>query len=132
MAPDRRSEPRYYVDLEVDYGAEENYLFAYIKDISALGIFIQTLDPESPGTRLNLRFVTPSVADPFVVDGEVVWINAFRPGDITNINPGMGIRFLNLDEAVREQLMDLVRRIAYLDSEQIEIAQAIKAYRLRS
>src|SRR5687768_8436768 len=53
---DRRVAPRVLVDLEVDYASEENYLFAYITDISATGIFVWTTTPEAPGTRLNLRF----------------------------------------------------------------------------
>ena len=53
---ERRRAPRVLVDLEVDYASEENYLFAYITDISATGIFVRTTTPEQPGTHLNLRF----------------------------------------------------------------------------
>ena len=52
---DRRAAPRVLVDLEVDYASEENYLFAYITDISETGIFVRTTTPEQPGTLLNLR-----------------------------------------------------------------------------
>src|SRR5215212_9291452 len=53
---DRRAAPRVLVDLEVDYASEDNYLFAYITDISETGIFVRTTTPEQPGTHLNLRF----------------------------------------------------------------------------
>ena len=53
---DRRAAPRVLVDLEVDYASEDNYLFAYITDISETGIFVRTTTPEPPGTHLNLRF----------------------------------------------------------------------------
>ena len=53
---ERRRAPRILTDLKVDYGSEENYLFAYITDISATGIFVRTTTPEPPGTHLNLRF----------------------------------------------------------------------------
>ena len=55
-AAERRAAPRVLVDLEVDYASEDNYLFAYITDISETGIFVRTTSPEQPGTRLNLRF----------------------------------------------------------------------------
>ena len=37
----RRAAPRILVNLEVDYASEDNYLFAYITDISATGIFVR-------------------------------------------------------------------------------------------
>jgi uncharacterized protein (TIGR02266 family) len=114
-ASDHRRAPRVFVDLEVDYASEENYLFAYITNISATGIFVRTTEPEQPGTHLNLRFRS-SVATrkPLELEGEVIWVNPYRPGVPDNLHPGMGIRFLDLDDRARDQLLDLIRRFAYL------------------
>jgi type IV pilus assembly protein PilZ len=111
-ASDRRAAPRVLVDLEVDYGLEDNYLFAYITDISETGIFVKTTAPEQPGTHLNLRFVVGK--EPIEIEGEVIWVNPFRPGAPDSINPGMGIRFVALDDELRDRLLELVRRFAYL------------------
>ncbi|HUJ60155.1 MAG TPA: TIGR02266 family protein [Kofleriaceae bacterium] len=111
---DRRAAPRVLVDLEVDYALEDNYLFAYITDISETGIFVRTTTPEQPGTRLNLRFSPDDAAPPIEVEGEVIWINPFRPGTPDNLHPGMGIRFVALDDELRDRLLELVRRFAYL------------------
>jgi uncharacterized protein (TIGR02266 family) len=123
---DRRRAPRVLVDLEVDYASEENYLFAYITDISATGIFVRTTTPESPGTHLNLRFAPPDSepgdddgekdewGEKIEVEGEVIWINPYRPGAPDNLHPGMGIRFVGLDDDLRTRLLELVRRFAYL------------------
>jgi uncharacterized protein (TIGR02266 family) len=117
---DRRRAPRVLVDLEVDYASEENYLFAYITDISATGIFIRTTSPEPPGTHLNLRFQAPGGSErsrgPVLVEveGEVIWINPYRPGAPDNLHPGMGIRFVGLDNELRDRLLELIRRFAYL------------------
>jgi type IV pilus assembly protein PilZ len=117
-ADERRRAPRVFVDLEVDYALEDNYLFAYITDISATGIFIRTVAPEPAGTHLNLRFSLPPDAAPddraFELDGEVIWVNPYRPGAPDSTHPGMGVRFLGLDDDDRRRLIDLVRRIAYL------------------
>ena len=59
---ERRRAHRMIVDLEVDYQCEDNYLFAYICDISSTGIFVRTTAPHPPGTRLNLRFAPPAPA----------------------------------------------------------------------
>jgi len=106
---ERRRAPRVLIDLKVDYASEENYLFAYITDISATGIFVRTTTPEQPGTHLNLRF-----AEKIEVEGQVIWINPYRPGAPDNLHPGMGIRFVGLDDEVRDQLLELIRRFAYL------------------
>lgn len=117
--PERRRAPRVLVDLEVDYAAEDNYLFAYITDISATGIFIRTTTPEQPGTQLNLRFGAlpagfPDDMHDLTVEGEVIWVNPYRPGAPDNLHPGMGIRFVHLDNDLRDRLLELVRRFAYL------------------
>jgi type IV pilus assembly protein PilZ len=111
---DRRHAPRVFVDLEVDYALEDNYLFAYITDISATGIFIRTTAPEEPGTHLNLRFRPPESTGPFELEGEVIWVNPYRPGAPDSLHPGMGVRFLALSDDDRRRLIELVRRIAYL------------------
>src|SRR5258705_12656371 len=110
---DRRRAPRVLVDLEVDYALEDNYLFAYITDISATGIFVRTTTPEAPGTHLNLRFSSDH-SGRFEVEGEVIWVNPYRPGTPDNLHPGMGIRFVSLDNELRARLLELIRRFAYL------------------
>ena len=110
---DRRRAPRVLVDLEVDYALEDNYLFAYITDISATGIFVRTTTPEEPGTHLNLRFAAPD-ATKIECEGEVIWVNPYRPGTPDNLHPGMGIRFVGIDDELRHELLELIRRFAYL------------------
>ena len=80
--------------IEVDFRAADTFLFAYITDISAMGIFIRTPAPEPPGTRLQLRFTPPppasaslfregnpsrtetaSEVEAIECTGEVIWIN---------------------------------------------------------
>ena len=112
---DRRQYQRILVDLEVDYKCEDTFLFAYITDMSALGIFVRTNNPEPPGTHLNLRFTLPGDEHPLEIEGEVIWINAYRPGNFDNINPGMGVQFVDLDSSLKHKLLSLVRKIAYLE-----------------
>jgi len=77
------------------------------------GIFVRTTTPEAPGTQLNLRF-SSETAGPIEVEGEVIWVNPYRPGTPDNLHPGMGIRFLSLDNELRDRLLELIRRFAYL------------------
>jgi type IV pilus assembly protein PilZ len=112
---ERRGAPRIFVDLEVDYGNEDNFLFASIRDISATGIFVRTNTPESEGTHLNLRFTPRGSDNPFELEGKVIWTNPYRPGHCNSLNPGMGIRFIGLTQQQRERLVTFVRTLAYLD-----------------
>ncbi|MCC6746984.1 MAG: TIGR02266 family protein [Deltaproteobacteria bacterium] len=112
---DRRIWQRVLVDMEVDYRCEDTFLFAYITDMSAMGIFVRTNNPEPPGTHLNLRFTLPGAQEPLTVEGVVIWINPYRPGDFNNTNPGMGVRFAHLDAQSKRRVVELVRTIAYLE-----------------
>ena len=80
---------RVLVNLEVDYASEDNYLFAYITDISETGIFVRTTTPEAPGTSLNLKFAADGER-PARARGEVIWVNPYRPGSPDNLHPGHG------------------------------------------
>jgi type IV pilus assembly protein PilZ len=112
---ERRQHERVLVDIEVDYRADDTFLFAYITDISAMGIFVQTNNPEDVGTRLNLCFRIDGRL--LELEGEVTWINPQRPDDPSGRNPGMGIHFLNLGDEDRADLMRMVRTFAFLDDD---------------
>ena len=114
---DRRIHTRVTVDIEVDYKSADTFLFAYITDISAMGIFVRTNAPEPPGTLLNLSF-TPPGGPQLNLEGRVMWINPFRPGSYDNINPGMGVQFVDLTPVQRENIVQLVRTFAYLSDDE--------------
>jgi type IV pilus assembly protein PilZ len=112
---DRREHPRFKApDCTVDYSDGENFLFAYIDNISEMGIFIRSDDPLPVGTHLLLRFALRP-ASRLELEGEVVWVNVVR-SDGSHINPGMGVRFLGLTLDQREMLVEMVRTVAYLES----------------
>jgi len=111
--PERRQHKRFEASFAVDYSSGDNFLFAYLQNISEMGIFIRTDTPMEVGTELRLRFAVDDQEDMLLVDGEVIWINPYREsGD--NINPGMGVRFKRLTPELREQIVELVRTVAYL------------------
>lgn len=109
---ERRIHQRFDTSIAVDYASGDTFLFAYLTNISEMGIFIRTNEPLVVGTRLRLRFQVDE-SDPLVLEGEVTWINPYRPKG-ENINPGMGVRFIQLTPERREQMVALVRTVAYL------------------
>jgi type IV pilus assembly protein PilZ len=127
---DRRREPRYPVDIEADYAADDTFLFANVTDISTLGIFLRTEAPLPKGTQLTLRFTlpvraqldvprgdenlsTPEQPEPravLLVRGQVMWTSDGGEGG----RPGMGVQFVEMDTATRSRILELVRAVAYL------------------
>lgn len=112
---DRRSHERFDTSIQVDYASGETFLFSYITNISEMGIFIRSDAPAPRGAVLTLRFGAPGGTALEIV-GEVTWVNRVRP-DGENLNPGMGVRFRDLSPEAREQVVELVRTIAYLRDE---------------
>ena len=108
-----RGSRRVPVKLKVDCQCEGNFLFEDATNISEHGIFIETKDPMSPGTMIDLQFTLPEDERAIEVLGEVIWVNPIRP-DTKNHNPGMGIRFVNLAEIDKEKVLLLIKRIAVL------------------
>jgi len=109
---ERRSYERIPVDWSVDYQSGDTFLFSSIQNISAMGIFVYSQKPLPVGSTLRLKFAPPG--EPALeLQGEVTWVNPYRPGE-ENLNPGMGVRFTDLDADMRERLVELVRTIAYL------------------
>ena len=109
---ERREHERFETSIAVDYASGETFLFAYLQNISEMGIFIRTDHPSRVGTRLRLRFQVED-GEPLTLEGEVAWINPLRAsGD--NLNPGMGVRFIELSPDKREEVVGLVRTVAYL------------------
>lgn len=110
---ERRGAERIPVEWKVDCATPETFLYAAIRNISEMGIFVMTREPLEVGTQLTLRFAPPGCAEPFELLGVVQWINpvhALRESP----NPGMGIRFIDLGLDARERLVDAVHTIAYV------------------
>lgn len=112
-ASNRRSAERLEVTWSVDCETEDTFLYANITNISEMGIFVRTHEPLEPGTRLKLKFSPPDSVEAFVAVGQVQWVNPVKMlGD--NLNPGMGIRFVDLTQELRERLIEIVHTIAYI------------------
>jgi type IV pilus assembly protein PilZ len=109
----RRQATRVDVSWDVDCATDQTFLYAAIRNISELGIFVLTREPLEIGTRLLLKFAPPGSRESFSVHGVVQWINPVRPL-AENLNPGMGVLFVDLTPETRERLVDAVRTIAYV------------------
>lgn len=112
-ASNRRQHDRIDVSWDVDCETEDTFLYASIKNVSELGIFVLTREPLDIGTRVMLRFSPPGAEESFDLQGTVQWVNPVRVLS-DNRNPGMGILFVDITPEDRERLVATVRTIAYV------------------
>ena len=117
-ADERREHTRFPTTLAVDYASGDNFLFSYIDNISEMGIFIRSAEPLPIGTPLRLRFRkdTPPFREKggLEIEGDVVWHNPVKLG-AENLNPGMGVKFRDLTPEKREEVVAVIRTVAYLN-----------------
>lgn len=93
--PERRADPRVDVDLEVHYRTAQEFMAAYLRNISGGGLFIRSQQPLPLNREVQVRFTLPGIPRPFTVRGLVVWTTPFPSR--SSFPSGMGIKFLNLD-----------------------------------
>lgn len=105
---DRRSAPRLPVHIRIDYQTVDAFFSEFASNINQSGLYIKTNKPLPPGTRLDIQFLLPNNSRPVQVEGEVVWVNEKTT---KGINPGMGIRFEELEPEAKRQINDLVRAL---------------------
>ena len=121
-AASRRAEERLEVRWAVDCASEETFLYAYITNVSSLGLFVRTEHPLPVGTKVKLMF-EPAGCGAFELQGVVAWINPLQVPGVQehSPNPGMGVRFLDLALEDRERLVDAIHTIAYVRGEEDQI-----------
>ena len=110
---ERRAADRIEVVWSVDCETEDTFLYASITNISELGIFVSTREPLEIGTELTLRFSPPGAREAFVLSGLVQWVNPIRVL-ADNLNPGMGVRFVNLNREDRRRIVRAIRTFAFV------------------
>ncbi len=104
---ERRRAPRAALNLLIQhrFATYEDFLSDQSMDISSGGIFICTESPREEGALVYLQF-SLSEGTPLIEGlGRVVRVN---PPGIAGRVAGMGIEFVNLDDASRRTIADVV------------------------
>lgn len=105
----RRRHPRARLNILVQHRLENFDAFkeAYAADLSEGGMFMRSTDPKPVGSKIYFQVMLQN--GPRLLEGlaEVVRVVAPRPPDVEG---GMGLQFINLDEASREVIRDFVNR----------------------
>ena len=94
-----RAHDRVDATFEVAFSSETNFYNGFSENISEGGLFVATYQPRPLGTRLMVAFMLPGIDEPLGALCEVRWLRSPRQG--SNTAPGMGLRFVEIDDRTR-------------------------------
>lgn len=81
--------------------------FGYAKTISRGGMFISSVNPKKMGEEFEISFKLDDRGREIKCRAVVVWIRQYD--SLIKQEPGMGIKFLDLDDATREEIDEWIR-----------------------
>lgn len=91
----RRAHTRFAVDLDVSIGSDHNFYAGFAENLSCGGIFVATHLIKPVGSTIELSIHLPNAEATVRGIGQVRWIREFN--ESSNVPPGMGIRFIELE-----------------------------------
>jgi uncharacterized protein (TIGR02266 family) len=92
----RREHARFTVDLDVSVGSDHNFYAGFAENLSAGGVFVATHQLKPVGSIIELSINLPDGGQVRAA-GEVRWVRVFN--EHSDVPPGMGVKFQNLDDA---------------------------------
>jgi uncharacterized protein (TIGR02266 family) len=102
-----RTENRASLSAELSATSESNFYTGISGDIDEGGLFIATHQNHQPGTLIDLTLSLPGHT-PLRLAGEVRWIREFS--EFTeDLEPGLGVGFLNLPDEARRAITDFMK-----------------------
>ncbi len=107
----QRRADRLHHELLVAYRTVDGFITDWAVNISKGGIFINTRTPLAVGTLVRLIISLPDAAFPFDLTGRVTRVHEYD--NATNLVPGMGLEFVDVDEEKRvriERFVDKLRK----------------------
>lgn len=107
-----RQHPRVIYSLPVDYRFNGVRHSCYTTTLSLGGCFIRTLKPAPKDALVNLWIMIPGCEciDDLHAKGKVVWHNDYYSNYKPNTPPGMGVKFLELNERLRDCIQEIVEQ----------------------
>lgn len=98
-----KTELRFPKALSLSYKDRKTFLKAYTSDSDMGGLFIKAENPLSPGHKFQLKLIMPGISNPLQIKCEVIWARK-REKSLPDLQPGMGIKFIEMSDRSREVL----------------------------
>lgn len=88
--------------LKVRGEDQRGTFFGYAKTISRGGMFITSVNPRKMGEEFEISFSLTELGREIKCRAVVVWTREYD--SLTKQEPGMGIKFVDLDESIKEEI----------------------------
>jgi uncharacterized protein (TIGR02266 family) len=108
LRPNRRKDLRRHLLVVRVSSAEKNIFFGYAKNISRGGMFIATINPRKIDEEFPISFKFPGDETEVNCLCRVAWTREYDPD--SKREPGMGIRFLNLDPDMKIKIDEWAKK----------------------
>jgi uncharacterized protein (TIGR02266 family) len=92
------------METDVRMGHDGRQLWAWARNLSRGGMFVEAEETLDPETELDLEFALPDVPVPLAPTAKVIW----RRPPTSSTRAGLGLRFLNLDRASARQIDEFI------------------------
>lgn len=103
-----RVHARAAVELDVSLGSDHNFYGGFAENLSAGGVFVATHLTRPVGEVIELSIHIPAHNLEIKGTGEVRWIREFN--DQSDVPPGMGIKFLELEDGSQEAIDEFLTK----------------------
>ncbi|MFP4597235.1 MAG: TIGR02266 family protein [Persicimonas sp.] len=107
----RRRAARKAYDVAVYMRTEDVEVFGLCGDISEGGLFVTTHEELDQGTHVQLEVLLPDSSDEIILEAEVRWRREGTDEDGKVVPPGLGVKFLELDDEGREHIKQIVAAV---------------------
>ncbi len=104
-----RKAQRLHHEILVAYRTVDGFITDWAVNISKGGLFVNTRTPLPVGSQVRLIVSLPDAAFPFDLQGKVSWVNEFD--NASNLVPGMGIEFVDIDDEKRGRIAAFVDKL---------------------
>jgi hypothetical protein len=109
MSVDRK--PRFSLKLQIVYDDGASFMSGPVLDMSESGVFIETVMPLEPGTPVRLMpLFKDDDSSVLELGGEVVRKADYDLDNHFDRTPGMGIRFVDVNDEQREAIARILER----------------------
>ena len=109
----RRTFPRVNARFAVRFATSQDFVLEYAANISAGGVFVNTQDPPALKSIVKVEMELPGGGPPVSVQAVVVHRVSPEEAKARNIEPGIGVQFMDADDQFRERIDKAIEHILH-------------------
>ena len=102
--------PRFSLKLQIVYDDGNSFMSGPVVDMSETGVFIETVMPLAPDTRVRMMPLIDDEQSMVELEGVVARRAEYDLDNHFDRTPGMGVRFVDLNDEQRAFVADALKR----------------------